>query len=212
MISFKIKKQLDHFLLEAEYAFGSGVLVLDGKSGAGKTTILNCISGLVDPDEGEVRIHDHKVFDSKDYTNVPTRDRNIGYVFQGYALFPHLNIYENIIYGLKARKKNIDKEKVHETMRLLGIEHLSDKRTKAISGGEKQRAALARVLVTEPDILLLDEPFSALDIETKESIYPIFDRIKENYNLPMILVSHNPLERDRFADHWIHIEEGKVRG
>ena len=105
MISFQIKKQLDQFLLEVEYSFESGVLVIDGKSGTGKTTILNCISGLLQPDEGEIWIRDHKVFDSKDHMNILTRNRNIGYVFQGYALFPHLNIYENIIYGLKARKK-----------------------------------------------------------------------------------------------------------
>lgn len=211
MISFSIKKQLDHFLLDVDYSFESGVLVLGGKSGAGKTTLLNCISGLVQPDEGEICIHHRKVYDSQERINIPTRDRNIGYVLQGYALFPHLSVYENIIYGLQARKKEIHREEIADTMDLLGIGHLSYKSPKSISGGEKQRTALARVLVTHPDILLLDEPFSALDIETKESIYPIFDRIKENYNIPMILVSHNPEEGKRFADHRIYIEKGSVK-
>lgn len=210
MIAFNIKKQLSHYLLNVEYAFDKGVLVIQGRSGSGKTTILNCISGLLKPDDGCVGIHDHVVFDSSEKINLPTRERNVGYVFQSFALFPHINVYNNIIYGLKARKKPILKEKIENTMEILGISHLANKNPKAISGGEKQRVALARVLVTDPDVLLLDEPFSALDVETKEQIYPIFDKIKEKYSVPMILISHNPLEGDRFGDHRIYLEEGQI--
>lgn len=210
MISFTINKKLDHFALDVDYSFEKGVLVVQGRSGAGKTTLLNCISGLVEPDQGCIKLNTNRVYDSEKSINIPTRERNIGYVFQSYALFPHLNVYENIIYGLKSRKKEIQKEKIESIMMTLGIHHLAKKNPKAISGGEKQRAALARVLVTDPDVLLLDEPFSALDIETREQIYPIFDRIKEHYGIPMILISHNPVEGERFGDHRIFMDEGKI--
>lgn len=210
MISFNINKKLDHFTIDVDYSFERGVLVVQGRSGAGKTTLLNCISGLVKPDHGFIELNKNRVYDSQKKIDIPTRERNIGYVFQSYALFPHLNVYENIIYGLKSRKREIEKEKIESTMMTLGIHHLANKNPKAISGGEKQRAALARVLVTDPDVLLLDEPFSALDIETREQIYPIFDRIKERYGIPMILISHNPIEGERFGDHRIFMDKGKI--
>lgn len=165
---------------------------------------------MVKPDHGFIELNKNRVYDSEKKIDIPTRERNIGYVFQSYALFPHLNVYENIIYGLKSRKREIEKEKIESTMMTLGIHHLANKNPKAISGGEKQRAALARVLVTDPDVLLLDEPFSALDIETREQIYPIFDRIKERYGIPMILISHNPIEGERFGDHRIFMDKGKI--
>ena len=210
MISFQIQKKLTHFNLDVDYYFESGVLAIQGRSGAGKTTVLNCISGLLKPDEGRICLNNHLVYDSEEKVNIPTRKRNIGYVFQNFALFPHLNVYENILYGLKSRKSNIDKEKIENILDTLKINQLIKKSTKSISGGEKQRVAIARVLVTDPEIMLLDEPFSALDQETKEDIYPIFERVKEKYKIPMILVSHNPLEGERLGDHRIYIEEGQI--
>jgi molybdate transport system ATP-binding protein len=167
---FKINKKLDHFTVDIEYGFDSGVLVIQGESGAGKTTALNCISGLTVPDQGRILIGDRVVFDSDAGINIPTRLRTIGYLFQNYALFPNMTVQQNIIYGIKNKaeyKGSGKKERAEllayadEIMENFGIAHLRKKHPSQISGGEKQRVALSRAIVTKPDMLLLDEPFSA---------------------------------------------------
>jgi len=216
-IYFKIDKKLDHFSLSLEYGFERGVLVIQGESGAGKTTILNCISGLETPDEGRVSLDDRVVFDSAAGINVPTRQRNIGYLFQNYALFPNMTVHQNIVYGIKNKPEYREKEKregllkyADEIMETFGIAHLKKKHPNRISGGEKQRVALSRAIVTKPSLLLLDEPFSALDQQTKEAVYRQFADFKKSFQIPTILITHDAAESEMFADNRIVIKDGKI--
>ena len=216
---FKIIKKLDHFSIDLEYEFKNGVLAIQGESGAGKTTILNCIAGLTLPDEGRIAIEDRIVFDSSSGINVPTRMRTIGYLFQNYALFPNMTVQQNIVYGIKNKqefRKNGKNERekllsyADEIMENFGIAHLKKKHPNQISGGEKQRAALSRAIVTKPDLLLLDEPFSALDQQTKETVYQEFAVFKEKFKIPTILITHDKKESEMFADNRILMKEGRI--
>lgn len=222
-ISFEIHKRLDHFSLDIEYAIGNEFLVIEGPSGAGKTTILNCISGIILPDRGRITLKDEILFDrnaddgGKAYVNVPVEKRSIGYLFQSYALFPHMTIRENVLYGLKNKREYKNKETRRELleyadhmMESLGISHLAKKNSTAVSGGEKQRTALARAMVTKPSLLLLDEPFSALDEKTREMIYEEFADFKSTLKIPTILITHNHRETELFADKHITLKEGKI--
>lgn len=218
-IFFNIKKQLDEFTIDVKYGFNGGTLVIEGESGAGKTTILNCISGILDPQEGWIKIGSSTVFNSEEKTNLPARNRNIGYVFQNYALFPNMTVSENIVYGIKNMADYKDRQKKRELleyseyiMETFGISHLKSKYPKNISGGEKQRVALSRAIVKRPNLLLLDEPFSALDNKTKDIIYSEFFSFKETFKIPTILITHNKKESDMFADQKITLNEGKIVG
>ena len=216
-IYFRINKKLDHFTLDLEYEFERGVLVIQGESGAGKTTILNCISGLETPDGGRVSLDGRVVFDSAAGINIPTRQRNIGYLFQNYALFPNMTVHQNIIYGIKNKPEYKEKDKreglleyAEEVMETFGIAHLKKKHPNRISGGEKQRVALSRAIVTKPSLLLLDEPFSALDQQTKEAVYRQFTDFKKSFQIPTILITHDAAESEMFADSRILIKTGKI--
>lgn len=216
-IYFKTRKKLDHFSVDIEYGFEKGVLVIQGESGAGKTTVLNCIAGLTSPDEGSIILGDNVVFDSSANVNIPPRLRNLGYLFQNYALFPNMTIQQNITYGIKNRPEYKDRAKRKELlsyseyiMNTLGIDHLKSKYPSSISGGEKQRVALSRAIVTKPKLLLLDEPFSALDEETKKIVYQEFASFKEFFQIPTILITHDAKESDMFADQKIFIKQGKM--
>lgn len=216
---FKIRKNLDHFAVDLEYEFDHGVLVIQGESGAGKTTILNCISGLTTPDEGRISVEERIVFDSSAGIDIPTRLRNIGYLFQSYALFPNMTVHQNITYGIKNKPEYKDKDKKEELLRYadhvmetFGIAHLKKKHPNRISGGEKQRAALSRAIVAKPSLLLLDEPFSALDQQTKEIVYQQFALFKKNFQIPTILITHDAKESEMFADNRILIKDGQIIG
>jgi molybdate transport system ATP-binding protein len=218
-IYFNLKKGLDHYTLDLEYEFDEGVLVIQGESGAGKTTVLNCISGLTAPDVGKITIEDRIVFDSASGIDVPTRLRNIGYLFQNYALFPNMTVLQNIVYGIKNKPEYKEKEDrkalldyADGIMETFGIAHLKKKHPNRISGGEKQRVALSRAIVTKPGLLLLDEPFSALDQQTKETIYEQFAAFKKNFRIPTILITHDPKESEMFADSRILIKDGRIIG
>lgn len=213
-LSFKIMKKLDHFTLDIECSIDNQILVIEGPSGAGKTTVLNCIAGIVRPDNGEIVLNGLDMFNK----NIPIEKRNIGYLFQNYALFPHMTVKENILYGLKNTSDYKDKSKRRElldfadhTIESLGISPLAEKKATAISGGEKQRTALARAMVTKPELLLLDEPFSALDENTKEKIYEEFAVFKDTLKIPTILITHDHRETELFADKHIILKEGRIR-
>lgn len=212
---FRIKKKLDRFSIDVEYDFEKGVLVIQGESGAGKTTVLNCISGLKKPDQGKISIGDKVVFNAN--VNIPVRKREVGYLFQNYALFPNMTVGKNVIYGMKNKKEYRDRAKKKEMleyadyiMETFKINHLRKRYPENISGGEKQRVALARAIVTRPKLLLLDEPFSALDMKTKETVYEEFSFFKESLGVPTILITHDPKESEMFADHKIFMQEGKI--
>lgn len=216
-VYFKLIKQLNYFDLNVEFSIGNELLVIEGCSGAGKTTILNCLAGIIIPDDGKITIDERVLFSHTDKVNIPAEKRNIGYLFQNYALFPNMSVRENILYGLKNkmeyRKKDTRKhllEYAEYMMETLGIAHLSKKNSTAISGGEKQRVALARAMVTKPALLLLDEPFSALDENTKGKIYEEFREFKNDLMIPTILITHNHLEAELFADKHITLKEGRI--
>ena len=216
-ISFRLLKKLNYFSLDIDFAMENQLLVIEGASGAGKTTILNCLAGIVTPDEGVINVDGRVLFSHADRINVPAEKRNIGYLFQNYALFPHMTVKQNVLYGLKNKKSykaRTEKKELLEyagyMMETLGISHLADKNATAISGGEKQRVALARAMVTKPSLLLLDEPFSALDENTKQRIYDEFMVFRETLRIPTILITHNHRETELFADINITLKEGKV--
>lgn len=216
-VSFKLIKKLNYFTLDVEFTMENELLVIEGSSGAGKTTILNCLAGIITPDDGKITIDDKVLFSHTDKVNVPAEKRNIGYLFQNYALFPNMTVRENVLYGLKNKKEYRRKatrkpmlEYADNMMEMLGVTHLAKKNSTAISGGEKQRVALARAMVTRPSLLLLDEPFSALDENTKGKIYKEFLDFKESLRVPTILITHNHRETELFADKNITLKEGRI--
>lgn len=175
-----------------------------GPSGSGKTTLLNIILGITDCTNGNI------VFNNENITNVAMEKRGFNIVFQDYALFPNLNAYENIIYGLKNKPKVSTREEVDELIALLGLKEHMKKKIEHLSGGQKQRVALARTLVMKPKILLLDEPLSALDGVIKESIKERIKQIAKEYNLTIIIVTHDPEEALTLSDKVLILNEGLV--
>jgi len=207
MIHVDIYKKLKYYDLNITFEMNNEVLVILGPSGSGKTTVLDCISGIKSPDEGYIRINDSIVFDSYNKVDSPVRNRNIGYVFQEYALFPHMTVKGNILFGVKS-KGITDTGYCESLMKMLGIKHLEARYPSQISGGEKQRVALARAMAVKPDLLLLDEPFSSLDNETKQKIYNEFIEFKNIWEISIILITHQAEEAELLGDRFIQIKEG----
>jgi len=203
MLDFHIVKQMPHFKLDAAIQASDEIIALFGPSGSGKTTILNCLAGLAKPEEGHIKLKDRTIYESGK-ANVSVQDRRIGYLFQDYALFPHKTVWKNISYGMK------NEAFAKELMAQLNIEHLANQYPKAISGGEKQRVALARALATEPDLLLLDEPFSALDEKTRMRAHEELLRIHEIWRIPIVLVTHQHTDAKRLASRIYYIERGQI--
>ena len=195
------KKVLDGISLNID---NGEIVSLLGQSGSGKTTLLNIILGLTDIDEGKI------IFNGEDITRKSMKDRGFNIVFQDYALFPNLNAYENIVYGLKNNPNLSTKEEVDEIIEFLGLKTHLEKKVCQLSGGQKQRVALARTLVTKPRVLLLDEPLSALDGVIKESIKDRIKSIARQYNLTTIIVTHDPEEALTLSDKVLIIDEGNI--
>lgn len=175
-----------------------------GPSGSGKTTLLNLILGITDVNSGKI------YFDGTDITHVPMEKRGFNIVFQDYALFPNLNAYENIVYGLRNRPNISTEEDVKEFIHILGLEEHLNKKIDQLSGGQKQRVALARTMVMKPKLLLLDEPLSALDGVIKESIKSKIKEIAKEFQLTTIIVTHDPEEALTLSDRVLIINEGKI--
>ncbi|MDD2981294.1 MAG: ABC transporter ATP-binding protein [Hespellia sp.] len=180
------------------------IISILGPSGSGKTTLLNLILGITDIDSGKL------LYNGQDLTRVPMEKRGFNIVFQDYALFPNLNAYDNITYGLKNHPGLSSKEEVGDLIALLGLEEHLEKKIEQLSGGQKQRVALARTMVMKPKILLLDEPLSALDGVIKESIKDRIKTIAREYNLTTIIVTHDPEEALTLSDRVLIINEGKI--
>ena len=198
------------FQLETEFAVVPGVTVIVGHSGAGKTTILRCIAGLCDPEEGRIDISDRLVFDSSQGINVESARRRVGFVFQDLALFPHLSVQDNVTYGLRRLDEAERQRRMCQVMEAFQIEHLGSRFPREISGGEQQRVALARSLVTEPSVLLLDEPLSSLDPRTKASIIEDLRRWNEARWIPILYVTHDYDEVLALGDRVIALDQGKI--
>lgn len=190
--------------LHLEIPLGKFVCIF-GKSGAGKSTILRMLSGLCSPDRGKIVIGDKVFFDSDKNINVPTQERKIGFVFQDYALFPHLNVYKNIIFAHKG-----DKNRVDEVISLMELESFCDKKISTLSGGQMQRVALARALVSSPEVLLLDEPLSAIDRQMRYKLQEELKNLSNHFNISSFLVSHDLGEVFRLSDYVAELKDGKI--
>lgn len=202
-----ISKSFDgvSILKDINLEIGEGEIVsILGPSGSGKTTLLNLILGLTEIDSGKL------FYNNEDLTDVPMEERGFNIVFQDYALFPHLNAYKNIVYGLKNKPGISTEEEVQDLIRLLGLNDHLDKRIDQLSGGQKQRVALARTMVMKPKILLLDEPLSALDGVIKESIKDRIKTIAKEYHLTTIIVTHDPEEALTLSDRVLIINDGTI--
>ena len=209
MLEVQIYKKLAEFDLDVSFQVNNNILGLMGASGSGKSMTLKCIAGIETPDHGRIVLNNRVLFDSEKKINVPIQKRNVGYMFQSYALFPNMNVYENISVGLKARKvKDVDIV-VQKVMQQFRIRELASRYPKQLSGGQRQRVALARLIAYEPDLLLLDEPFSALDEDLKEDL--LWELKSElQISKPVIFVSHNKEEVNELCDLKYKIKQGEI--
>ena len=203
-----INKKYKDFILSVNIESQDEALGFLGASGSGKSMTLRCIAGVENPDHGYIILNDKVLFDSKKGINIPPRHRNIGLLFQNYALFPHMTVYENIIIGVK--NKSNCKQKADRLLSMFSLEKLQNRYPWQLSGGEQQRVAIARLLAYEPEILLLDEPFSALDSHLKEEIFPELKILLSDYGKDLILVSHSKGELYQFCDSLIVLDQGTV--
>lgn len=203
MLVCKIKKDFKNFKLDVDFEMRNERMGFLGASGSGKSLTLKAIGGLIKPDSGKIILNGRTLFDSEKKINLRPQERRVGYLFQDYALFPNFTVEENVRAGLR------EKEDITDKLKEMHIYHIKDKLPAYISGGERQRTALCRILVNKPDILLLDEPFSALDEFLKNSIETEVLNIIRKYELKTILVSHNKDEVYRMSDNIISIKDGK---
>jgi molybdate transport system ATP-binding protein len=211
MIFFDVKKRLGNFTLEVSFSTnGARVVALFGHSGAGKTSIINMVAGLVTPDEGKIVVNDRCVFDSQTGVNLPPESRRFGYVFQDGRLFPHLSVRANLCYGMRLVPPGGRHVRFDQVVDLLGIEHLLSRRPAKLSGGEKQRVAIGRALLTSPDLLLMDEPMSSLDNARKSEVLPFVAQLPKEFAIPILYASHSPDEILNVADKMVLIADGTV--
>lgn len=198
------------FALDVAFTTARGITILFGASGSGKTSVLRCLAGLMRPDNGRIAFGDRVVFDSSHAVDIATERRGVGYVFQQLALFPHMTIERNIAYGLHQLAPAVRRERVRSIADSFAIAHLLDRTPGQVSGGERQRAALARSLVSAPSVLLLDEPLSALDHRIRMRIMDDLRRWNETHAIPVVYVTHSHQESFALGEHMILLEGGKV--
>lgn len=210
MLKVRTVARRDAFTLDVAIEMGSaGVLALFGRSGCGKTTLVNVIAGLIKADSSYIQIDGVVLEDSDSRVYVDAERRQIGYVFQDARLFPHLSIVENLSYGLRRAKMQPPRMTFSSVIALLGLEHLLDRRPHQLSGGERQRVALGRALLSQPRVLLLDEPLASLDAARREEVLPYLERLRDDLSIPMIYVSHQFDEVLRLATHVVLMAEGR---
>jgi len=187
-----------------------GVVALFGRSGCGKTTAVNIMAGLLRPDEGHVRVDDAVLVDTHARTDIPAERRRVGYVFQDARLFPHLSVLGNLRYGLKRAPSVSQPIPLEHVVSLLGLETLLRRRPHQLSGGERQRVALGRALLSQPRLLLLDEPLASLDAARREEVLPYLVTLRDKLSIPMVYVSHQFDEVIRLATHVVLLDAGQV--
>jgi molybdate transport system ATP-binding protein len=198
------------FVLDLSAEVPAGITILFGPSGAGKSTLLDCIVGLVRPEEGRIALGEKILFDAETRVDLPPQQRKMGYLFQSAALFPHMSVEENVAYGLEKVPANVRQEQVREILEAFRVEGLRTRKPGEISGGEAQRVALARSLVTGPRALLLDEPLTGLDAELKSAIVDDLRAWNAAKRIPILYVTHSREEVDALGERVIALENGRV--
>ncbi len=199
------------FTLDVKFEMGNELVVLFGPSGSGKTTLFKCVSGIVEPDDGIITVGSNVYYDKDNRINLPIQKRNLGYVFQNDTLFPHMNVRKNIECGIKSWQKENRVKRVLEMLDLLHIEELETRYPSQLSGGQKQRVALARALAPKPEILLLDEPFSALDTEIRTKLAKKIKTLQNKIRIPLLFVTHNLEEAFLLASKILVLHGGKAQ-
>lgn len=208
-LSVTLQQSMPNFSLDIAFEAPSGITVLFGESGSGKTTTINAIAGLQSNSQGRVTLSDRVLFDSASNTSLKPYQRNIGYIFQESRLFPHLIVEQNLNYAKRFNKvdKSVD---FYQIVELLGIKPLLRRTPNSLSGGEKQRVAIGRALLSAPDLILADEPLAALDGARKAELLPYFKKLNRELGIPMLYVTHSPEEVLELADHVIALEQGRI--
>lgn len=207
-----IAKSMQGFELRADFDAPEGITVLFGPSGSGKTTLINAVAGLVTPDRGRIALGERVLFDGVKRINQPAYKRGVGYVFQDARLFPHLSVEANLNYGRKLAAMPPGEAEFDRIVKLLGIGGLLARRPATLSGGEAQRVALGRALLSGPKVLLADEPLAALDRARKGELLPYFERLRDEGEMPILYVTHSVSELGRLANHVVTLEAGTASG
>lgn len=209
-LEVSLRHRFGGFDLDVAFEAPPGVTALFGRSGAGKTTVVNAVAGLLTPDSGRIAVNGETLLDTERRVNLPAHRRRIGYVFQDGRLFPHLSVRRNLLYGHWFAREKPPRERFDQIAGLLGIDALLDRRTGALSGGEKQRVAIGRAILANPRLLLMDEPLAALDAARKDDILPYIERLRDETGLPILYVSHAVGEIARLADTVVVLDAGRV--
>lgn len=209
-LSVQVRKKLKGFTLDTSWKIGDELAVLFGFSGSGKSLTLQLIAGLMKPDSGLIAANGTTYFDSSHAVNLTPQQRSLGYVFQDLALFPHMTVRQNILFGAKGVSAEERTERYREMMEAFYLEPLENKRPSEISGGQKQRVAFARALMRRPDVLLLDEPFSALDTPLRIEMRAFLKDLRRAFRVPVVLVTHDAVEAAALADSIIVYSEGTI--
>ncbi|MBV0913707.1 molybdenum ABC transporter ATP-binding protein [Anianabacter salinae] len=210
MLEVSLRHAFAGFTLDAQFRAPPGVTVLFGRSGSGKTTIVNAVAGLLSPDEGRIASGDWVLLDTDRGVRLRPHRRRLGYIFQEGRLFPHLTVRQNLAYGTWFAPKGAPREDMGRVVEMLGIGPLLHRRPAALSGGEKQRVAIGRALLSAPRLILADEPLAALDEARKAEILPYFERLRDEVSVPILYVSHSASEVARLATTVVAIEGGRV--
>ncbi len=207
MLVIDIQKQLGDLALSVQLSLpSSGISAVFGRSGAGKSSLANLISGLTSPDKGRISLNSTVLFDSDKKVSLPPEQRHIGYVFQDARLFPHYKVEGNLLYGCEGKRT----KHFNDVVKLLDIEPLLQRYPHSLSGGEKQRVAIGRAILSEPALLIMDEPLASLDLPRKHEVMPYLERLAKEIQTPIIYVSHSLDEILRLADHMVLLNEGSV--
>ena len=210
MFDVTVRKVLGDFVLDARFRSEAAVTALFGRSGAGKTSIVNAIAGLLTPEQGRIAIGEALLFDSETAIDIPVHKRRVRVVFQESRLFPHLSVRQNLLYGRWIAGHAVG-AKLDEVVKLLGLEDLLSRRPRTLSGGERQRVAIGRALLADPMALLLDEPLASLDEARKREILPYLERLVSAARIPILYVSHAREDIERLAGTVVTLDDGRVK-
>ena len=211
MLEVDINHRLGAFELDVHFRSGRGLTALFGRSGAGKTSVVNVIAGLIRPERGRIVVDGSVLIDTEHHIRAPTHRRRVGYVFQEDRLFPHLTVRQNLLFGRWFAPGPAPAARLDDVVDLLGIGSLLDRRPSRLSGGEKQRVAIGRALLASPRLLLMDEPLASLDARRKDEILPYIERLRDQASVPIVYVSHAVAEVSRLASTMVLISDGRVR-